>query len=75
MRLNGTAGAEDALYSAPINTTGTLIGGRYQSGAVDASYRFNGRILEVAIWSRALTLAEVQTFQQYANRKWGTNAV
>jgi hypothetical protein len=75
MRLNGTAGAADTLYNAPINTTGTLIGGRYQSGAVDASYRFNGRILEVAIWNRALTLAEVQTFQQYANRKWGTNAV
>lgn len=75
MRLNGTAGEQDALYSALVNTTGTLIGGRYQSGAVSGSFRYNGRILEVAIWNRALTLAEVQTFQQYANRKWGTNAV
>ena len=75
MRLQGTAGAEDALYGPPINTTGTLIGGRYQAGAVSGSFRFNGRILEVAIWNRALTLAEVQTFQQYANRKWGTNAI
>lgn len=75
MRLNGTAGAEDTLYGPPADTTGTLIGGRYQAGAVSGSFRFNGRILEVAIWNRALTLAEVQTFQQYANRKWGTNAV
>ena len=75
MRLNGTAGAEDTLYGPPINTTGTLIGGRYQAGAVSGSFRYNGRILEIAIWNRALTLAEVQTFQQYANRKWGTNAV
>lgn len=75
MRLNGTAGAEDALYGAPIDTTGTLIGGRYQSGAVSGSFRFNGRILEVAIWNRALTLAEVQTFEKYANSKWGTSAV
>jgi len=75
MRLNGTAGAEDTVYGAPINTTGTLIGGRYLSGSVSGSFRFNGRILEVAIWNRALTLAEVQTFQQYANRKWGTSAV
>jgi len=75
MRLNGIAGAIDTLYGAPIATTGTLIGGRYLSGAVDASYRFNGRILEISIWNRALTLAEVQTFQQYSNRKWGTAAV
>jgi hypothetical protein len=74
-RLDGTPGAEDTLYGEPSDTTGTLIGGRFQSGAVSASFRYNGRILEVAIWDRALTLAEVQTFQQYANRKWGTNAV
>jgi hypothetical protein len=75
MRLNGTAGAEDTLYGALIDSTGTLIGGRYQTGAVSGSFRFNGRILEVAIWNRALSLAEVQKFQQYANRKWGTIAV
>jgi hypothetical protein len=71
MRLNGTAGAEDALYSAPINTTGTLIGGRYQSGAVDASYRFNGRILEVAIWNRALNASERDAVEGYLAWKWG----
>jgi len=74
-RFDGTSGEADTLYGVPSNTTGTLIGGRYQSGAVSGSFRFNGRILEVAIWSRALTLAEAQTFEQYANRKWGTAAV
>jgi hypothetical protein len=74
-RFDGQDGAADTLYGNPINTTGTLIGGRYQTGAVSGSFRFNGRILEVAIWNRALTLAEVQTFERYANRKWGTAAV
>lgn len=75
MRLNGSAGAEDTLYGALTSTTGTLIGGRYQAGAVSGSFRFNGRILEVAIWNRVLTATEIQTFHQYVNRKWGTNAV
>jgi len=75
LRYDGQAGAADTLYGVQSDTTGTLIGGRYQSGAVDASYRFNGRILEVAIWNRALTLAEAHKFEQYANRKWGTAAV
>ena len=75
MRLNGIAGAIDTVYGAPIATTGTLIGARYLSGSVSGSFRYNGRILEVAIWNRALALTDVQTFQQYSNRKWGTNAV
>jgi hypothetical protein len=75
LRYDGQAGAADTLYAVQSDTTGTLIGGRYQTGAVSGSFRFNGRILEVAIWNRALTLAEVQTFERYANRKWGTAAV
>lgn len=75
MRFNGTAGAEDTLYGAPSASTGTLIGGRFLSNAVDASYRFNGKILEIAIWDRALTVAECKTFEKYANSKWGTSAV
>lgn len=74
-RFDGTAGAADTLYGVQTNTTGTLIGGRFQAGAVSASFRFNGRILEVAIWDRALTLDEAKKFEQYANSKWGTAAV
>jgi hypothetical protein len=74
-RLDGTPGVEDTLYAEPSDTTGTLIGGRFQSGAVSPSFRYNGRILEVAIWNRALTVDEAKTFEQYANSKWGTLAV
>jgi hypothetical protein len=74
-RFDGTGGAGDDLYQQPTNTTGTLIGGRYQSGSVSGSFRFNGRILEVAIWNRALTLDETKKVEQYANSKWGTAAV
>lgn len=75
MRFNGTPGAEDPLYGAPSATTGTVIGGRFVGGVVDTLYRFNGRILEVAIWNRALTVNECRTFERYANSKWGTSAV
>lgn len=74
-RFDGTPGVEDTLYNAPGTSTGTLIGGRFQSGAVSASFRFNGRICEVAIWNRALTVDECKTFEKYANSKWGTSAV
>jgi hypothetical protein len=74
-RYDGQSGALDTVYDPPINTTGTLIGGRYQLGAVSGSFRFNGRILEIAIWNRALTLDETKRVEQYANRKWGTAAV
>jgi hypothetical protein len=74
-RYDGQSGALDTLYDPPTNTTGTLIGGRYQVGAVSGSFRFNGRISEIAIWNRALTLDETKRVEQYANRKWGTAAV
>ena len=72
-RVGGVAGVEDSSYVAPspASSTGTLIGGRYQSGSVSASFRFNGRILEIAIWNRALTVAECRVFEQYAAAKWG----
>jgi hypothetical protein len=75
MRFNGTAGVEDSLYNAPSATAGTVIGARYLGGSVYNLYRFTGRILEVAIWSRGLTVSECRTFERYANGKWGTSAV
>jgi len=74
-RYDGQGGTADTLYNAPSNSTGTLIGGRFVGGAVDSQYRFNGRILEVAIWNRALTLDETKKVEKYANTKWGTAAV
>jgi hypothetical protein len=74
-RYDGQAGVADTLYGAPNNSTGTLIGGRFVGGIVESLYRFNGRILEVAIWSRALTLDETKKVEQYANSKWGTAAI
>lgn len=75
MRFNGVAGAEDPLYGPPLTTSGTIIGGRFISSAVSSLYRFNGRMLEVAIWNRALSVSEAQAFEKYANNKWGTSAV
>jgi len=74
-RYDGQGGTADTLYAAPSNSTGTLIGGRFVGGVVDSAYRFNGRMLEVAIWNRALTLDETKKVEKYANTKWGTAAV
>lgn len=73
-RLNGQAGVADTLYGAPSSSVGTVVGGRFLSGSVSALYRFNGKILEVAIWNRALTATEASVFEKYANQKWGTSA-
>ena len=70
-RFDGTPGAEDTLYGAAGDSTGTLIGGRFLSGAVSALYRFNGRICEVAIWDRALTVDETQKVEGYLAWRWG----
>jgi hypothetical protein len=73
-RFDGQDGTADTLYGAASNTTGTLIGGRFQVNVVDSLYRFNGRILEVAVWNRALDVSEIRRVEQYTKSKWGTAA-
>jgi hypothetical protein len=75
LRFDGQDGTADTLYGAPSTSTGTLIGGRFQAGVVDSLYRFNGRMMEVAIWNRALSVSEIRRVEQYINGKWGTAAV
>jgi hypothetical protein len=74
-RFDGQQGSSDLLYGVAGNSTGTLIGGRFILGGVWADLRFNGRLLEVAIWNRSLTVDEAKKVEKYANSKWGTAAV
>lgn len=71
MRYNGVAGVADTSYTISGTSAGILVGGRYQSGAISGSFRFNGRIMEIAVWDRALTAAEIASINSYVSRKWG----
>jgi hypothetical protein len=74
IRLNG---ATVAVNSSALTGTasGILIGGRFQSGAVDALYRAKITLCEVARWDRVLTPSELASVERYLAAKWGISGV
>jgi len=69
-RTNGTNRATNS--SAPTGTAaGILLSGRFQSGAISASFRAQMTLCEVLAWNRALTASEYQTVERAMGRKWG----
>ena len=74
VRFNGAAGSADTTYTAQSPSTGTIIGARWILGQVWSDLRLNGKMLEICVWNRPLTVAECRSFEKYANQKWGTAA-
>ena len=74
VRFNGAAGSPDTTYTAQSPSTGTIIGARWILGQVWPDLRLNGKMLEICVWNRRLTVAECRSFEKYANQKWGTAA-
>lgn len=82
--MNGTTGSgyfngvnvtnEIATYTAG-SCSGYGVGGRWQGGIMDASYRLNGVVHEILFYNRTLTNSERQTIERYLMKKWaiGTN--
>ena len=70
IRANGVTNAVNANASTGT-AAGILIGGRFQSGAVDALYRAKITVCEVLRWDRALTPAEYARVETALARKWG----
>jgi hypothetical protein len=71
MRSNGVAGSTDAAHTASGSSVGTLVGGRFLSGVVSASFRFNGKICEVLHYSSALTSLQVSDVEKWLAGRWG----
>lgn len=71
VRVGGVGGQDDNAHTASGNSSGTLVGGRFLSGAVSASFRFNGRICEILHYSQELSLAQTQAMEKWLANRWG----
>ncbi len=74
IRANGVTQAVNASASTGT-AAGILIGGRFQSGAVDTLYRARITLCEVVRWDRALSAAEYARVEAYLATKWGISGV
>lgn len=71
VRVGGVAGTSDSAHTASGSSAGTLIGGRYLSGAVSASFRFNGKICEILHYSQALSTSQISQLEKWLAARWG----
>lgn len=71
VRVDGVSGSTDSSHTASGNSSGTLVGGRYLSGAVSASFRFNGKVCEILHYSQSLSTTQVSQLEKWLSVKWG----
>lgn len=71
--VNGASVATDATFTTfnVASAGGFAVGGRFLSGALSASYRFNGDIAEIIIYDSALSDANRQAVEAYLSAKYG----
>jgi len=70
--FSNTATAATSTASGTFgNSTTALVGGRYQSGSISASFRFNGDIGEIIVYSATLTNNQMNSVGYYLSQKWG----
>ena len=67
--VNGTAGQTFTTTTTPGSSTQIYVGARWASTGAGSS--FNGNILEVIIYSTALTQTQRQSVEGYLAWKWG----
>jgi hypothetical protein len=70
LRTNGVTRGTNASESTGT-AAGILLGGRFQSGVISASFRAQMTLCEVLAWNRALSVSEYQTVERAMGRKWG----
>jgi hypothetical protein len=70
LRTDGVQRASVA-NSQSGTSTGVLIGGRFLSDAVSASFRANMTLCEILHYTAALSASQIATVERYLGRKWG----
>lgn len=70
VRMNGVAGSADA-HAVTGSSSGAIVGGRFVSGAVSASFRLNGVVCEILHYSTALSAAQVSLVEKWMALRWG----
>jgi hypothetical protein len=70
LRTNGTL-AQELPNTFSGTSAGVLIGGRYQSGAISASFRAIMTMCEILHYTASLTNDQVTRVERYLGAKWG----
>jgi hypothetical protein len=70
VRMNGVAGTTDA-HAVTGSSSGAIVGGRFVSGAVSASFRLNGVVCEILHYSSALSASQVSVVEKWMALRWG----
>jgi hypothetical protein len=71
LRTNGVERSNNTGNTTGGTSTGILIGGRFQSSAVSASFRSQMTLCEILHYSAALSDSQIATVERYLGRKWG----
>jgi hypothetical protein len=71
IRIGGSSGTEDTSHDRTGASSGIVVGGRFVSGAVSASFRFNGKICEMLHYNSALSNAQIGTVERWLAGRWG----
>jgi len=70
VRMNGVAGTADS-HAVTGSSSGAIVGGRFVSGAVSASFRLNGVVCEILHYSTALSASHVSVVEKWLALRWG----
>jgi hypothetical protein len=71
LRTNGSVAANNTANNFSGTSTGVLVGGRYQSGAISGSFRANMTACEILHYTSSLSDADISRIERALGQKWG----
>ena len=71
LRTNGTIATNNTSNNFSGTSAGILVGGRFQSGAISASFRADMTLCEILHYTAALTDSDISRIEKYLGAKWG----
>lgn len=71
LRTNGVVAADNTANNFSGTSTGVLVGGRYQSGAISGSFRANMTVCEILHYTASLSDADISRIERALGQKWG----